>query len=109
MRAIKRLDTLLEAFALVNKHHPDAYLVIVGDKNSVEATKILAKLTSLIHRLGIGERVIFTGRVEDPKLYIRQFTVSVLCSDSEGFSNSIIEYMQAGCPTVCTNTGEIAN
>lgn len=105
LRAIKRLDTLLEAFALVNKHHPDAYLVIVGDKNSVEATKILAKLTSLIHRLGIGERVIFTGRVEDPKLYIRQFTVSVLCSDSEGFSNSIIEYMQAGCPTVCTNTG----
>ncbi len=105
LRAIKRLDTLLEAFALVNKHRPDAYLVIVGDKNSVEATKILAKLTSLIHRLGIGERVIFTGRVEDPKLYIRQFTVSVLCSDSEGFSNSIIEYMQAGCPTVCTNTG----
>lgn len=105
LRAIKRLDTLLEAFALVNKHHPDAYLVIVGDKNSVEATKILEKLTSLIHRLGIGERVIFTGRVEDPKLYIRQFTVSVLCSDSEGFSNSIIEYMQAGCPTVCTNTG----
>lgn len=105
LRAIKRLDTLLEAFALVNKHHPDAYLVIVGDKQSVEATKILEKLTSLIYRLGIGERVIFTGKAKDPKLYIRQFTVSVLCSDSEGFSNSVIEYMQAGCPAVCTNTG----
>jgi L-malate glycosyltransferase len=29
----------------------------------------------------------------------------VLCSESEGLSNSVIEYMQAGRPVVCTNVG----
>jgi glycosyltransferase involved in cell wall biosynthesis len=37
--------------------------------------------------------------------YIERFTVAVLCSESEGFSNSIIEYLQAGRPVVCTATG----
>jgi glycosyltransferase involved in cell wall biosynthesis len=49
--------------------------------------------------------VIFTGQVEEPMKYVERFTVAVLCSESEGFSNSIIEYMQAGRPVVCTDTG----
>jgi len=31
--------------------------------------------------------------------------VAVLCSESEGFSNALIEYMQAGRPIICTDTG----
>jgi glycosyltransferase involved in cell wall biosynthesis len=33
------------------------------------------------------------------------FDVGLLCSDSEGFSNSLIEYQQAGLPVVCSETG----
>lgn len=29
----------------------------------------------------------------------------MLCSESEGFSNAILEYMRAGRPIICTNTG----
>lgn len=105
LRPIKRMDTLVEAFALTSKQCSDAYLIIVGDKESKQAVDTLEELEILARRLGIHHRVIFTGRVEDPMPYINRFTVAVLCSESEGFSNSLIEYMQAGCPVVCTDTG----
>lgn len=105
LRPIKRMDTLVEAFALAGKHCPDAYLVIVGDKASKQAAKTLNELEALACRLEIRERVIFVGRVEDPMPYINRFTIAVLCSESEGFSNSIIEYMGAARPIICTDTG----
>lgn len=105
LRPIKRMDTLVEAFALAGKQCPDAYLAIVGDKASKQAAKTLNDLEALACRLEIRERVIFVGRVEDPMPYINRFTVAVLCSESEGFSNSIIEYMRAGRPIICTDTG----
>ncbi len=105
LRPIKRIDTLVEAFALVGKQCSDAYLVIVGDKESKQAVKTLNELEALACRLGIRERVIFVGRVEDPMPYINRFNVAVLCSESEGFSNSIIEYMRAVRPVICTDTG----
>ncbi|MBL8254325.1 MAG: glycosyltransferase [Candidatus Competibacter sp.] len=105
LRPIKRMDTLVEAFALASRQFSDARLVIVGDKASQQAASTLAELEALASGLGIRERVIFVGRAEDPMPYINRFTVAVLCSESEGFSNSIIEYMSAGCPTVCTDVG----
>ena len=66
---------------------------------------MLEDLQALANRLGVDERIVFTGPVEDAKPYIEQFTVAVLCSESEGFSNSLIEYMQAGRPVICTDSG----
>lgn len=106
LRPIKRIDTLIEAFALINREYPDARLVIVGgDGPSQGGKSIREELEGLARLLRIRERVIFTGRVEDPGPYIRRFNVAVLCSESEGFSNSVMEYMQAGRPIVCTDTG----
>lgn len=105
LKPIKRIETLVEAFALASKQSPDARLLIVGDIASMEGQSTLGELNVLARRLGVLERIIFTGRVEEPMPYIKRFTVAVLCSESEGFSNSIIEYMQAGCPVICTDAG----
>ena len=105
LKPIKRINMLVEAFALASKQCSDAYLVIVGDTASKQARSTMEELVALACRLGVRERVIFTGRVEESMPYIKRFTVAVLCSESEGFSNSIIEYMQAGRPIVCTATG----
>jgi glycosyltransferase involved in cell wall biosynthesis len=105
LRPIKRIDTLVDAFALVAKTQPDARLVIVGDTASQQAESTLDQLQNMVAGLGLHDRVIFTGRVEAARPYIERFSVAVLCSESEGLSNSIIEYMQAGRAIVCTDTG----
>jgi glycosyltransferase involved in cell wall biosynthesis len=43
--------------------------------------------------------------VTDPIPIVKHFNVAVLCSESEGFSNAVIEYMGAGRASVCTNVG----
>ena len=106
LRPIKRIDDLIHAFAVVRRRFPAAYLVVVGvDDRSVHGRSKREELEELASRLGIRDGVIFVGRVDDPAPYVRRFAVAVLCSESEGFSNAIIEYMQAGRPVVCTDTG----
>ena len=105
VKPIKRIDTLVEAFAIVTEQRPDARLVVVGDTMSDGSGRTLEALKAMASRLGIADRVVFTGRVADPRPYILRFAVAVLCSESEGFSNAIIEYMQARRPVVCTDTG----
>lgn len=105
VKPIKRLDVLLDAFASVASKLPEARLAIVGDSSSSEGIRTRAELQAQATRLGIDARVIFTGRVASPMSLVKRFSVAVLCSDSEGFSNSLVEYMQAGRAVVCTDTG----
>jgi glycosyltransferase involved in cell wall biosynthesis len=55
--------------------------------------------------LGIARRTHFLGFVPDPIPVIQACAVCVLCSESEGLSNAVIEYMGCGKPIVCTNVG----
>jgi glycosyltransferase involved in cell wall biosynthesis len=50
----------------------------------------------------------FTGKVSKPEDYLSSFDIGILLSKknhSEGMSNSIMEYMAAGLPVICTKTG----
>jgi len=59
----------------------------------------------MIRRLELGGRVHFAGlRDNGPQLH-QLFEVSVLCSLSEGFPNTLIEAMAQGVPVVATNVG----
>src|SRR5690606_12517171 len=64
-----------------------------------------SSLKRLAEALQVGNQVIFFGSQPDVHRYIEHFDIAVLCSESEGFSNSIIEYMCAGKPVVCSKTG----
>jgi L-malate glycosyltransferase len=105
LRPIKRIDTLVEAFALVRQNYPRAALVIVGDTCAQQAQATLQHLHELAARLCVDDAVIFTGRVSRAQAYIERFSVAVLCSESEGLSNALIEYMLARRAIVCTDTG----
>jgi L-malate glycosyltransferase len=106
LKPIKRIDVLIQAVAIARGCYPAVRLLIVGrDGLSQRGRSMCKELEGLASRLGIRNQVIFMGGVDDPAPYVNRFTVAVLCSESEGFSNALIEYMQAGRPIICTDTG----
>lgn len=98
---IKRHFDLLAALKEIHKRQPTACIVLVGGGGDQEMTDIMNR----VKEIGIEDRVRFLGNVPDPVPIIKHFDVCVLCSQSEGLSNAIIEYMGCAKPTVCTAVG----
>jgi glycosyltransferase involved in cell wall biosynthesis len=96
---VKDHGTLLRAIASVRDRIPALHCVLVGDGPERSAIEALA--TSL----GIADIVHLAGeRTQPPNLH-GLFDVSVLCSTSEAFPNSVLEAMAASRPVVATDVG----
>ena len=98
-RPVKNLPLFLRAAAIVAREIPDTWFLLVGT-GAMENS-----LRELAGELGISGRVIFTGGHGRVLPYLHRMSVGCLCSNSEGFSNSILEYMAAGLPVVATDVG----
>jgi len=98
---VKRHYDLLAALKEIHTRQPNACLVLVGGGGDQE----IADTMSRVREIGIENYVRFLGSVSDPVPIIKHFDVCVLCSESEGLSNTIIEYMGCGKPTVCSDVG----
>ena len=96
---LKDHPTFLRAAQLVHQQIPDAAFIIAGEGELLEATQQLAR------DLGIEHRTFFIGRCQDVGAVLSISDVCVLSSTSEGFSNSILEYMAAARPVVSTDVG----
>lgn len=98
LRPIKRIEDLICTVGRLVEagHSPELHVVGGGDQAPYKALIAELKLTS---------HVVFFGSQPDPEMFIRKFDIAVLCSESEGFSNAIIEYMRCGKPVVCTRAG----
>ncbi|NLA47830.1 MAG: glycosyltransferase family 4 protein [Bacteroidales bacterium] len=92
----KHQDKLIEIFAKIDL--PDWKLMLVGYDHLKQSN--MERLRKLAEELGIASRVIFTGKVEDPKDYYMSSSVFAFTSSSEGFPNVIGEAMSAGLPVV---------
>ncbi len=90
----KGLGKLIEAFALVCEKNRGAKLCIAGR----DFDGLLPGLKRKVEKLGIGNRVLFSGEVSDKKLLglMSQAGVFVSASEYEGFGISAIEAMAAG-------------
>jgi glycosyltransferase involved in cell wall biosynthesis len=98
IRPVKRLDDAIRVLSLIGERFPQAKLRIVGGGDPSE-------LNTLVRQLGLEGRVEFPGQAMNPAVEVAEFTVAMLTSDSEGFSNAVMEYMQSSKPVICTNTG----
>jgi glycosyltransferase involved in cell wall biosynthesis len=98
-RKVKRTDLFIAAAALVAKKYPDIKWHIIGDGHLKETLQLQA------NELGITEKVVFEGRVANVDKYIEQMQIGVICSDSEGLSNAILEYMLKGSVCIATDVG----
>lgn len=89
----KRVDTLLRAAAgLPDQRSWRVDIVGEGEER--------AALQALAQSLNLAERVIFHGWLQNPYPIVSRAAVSVLCSEFEGFSNSVLEAMALGTPVV---------
>lgn len=98
---VKRHDLLIHAFASL--HHGDSgnavSLLVLGDGPE------RLRLGELARTEGVGEHVYFAGAVGNVEQWLQHVNIGVLCSDREGLSNAILEYMVAGLPVVATQVG----
>jgi glycosyltransferase involved in cell wall biosynthesis len=97
MEPIKDLACLLQAASRLDRGPRIPFrLVLVGDG------PLRKDLESLARELGIGDRVEFTGEVEDVHLKYPSFSLLVNCSVYEGMSNTILEGMACGLPILAS-------
>ena len=101
---LKGLESFLEAAAMVATRFPAARFLIVGD-TSPDDRAYRTELTGLARKLGVIDRVVFTGLRTDARELLAGVTVSVMPSLNEGLSNVLLESMASGVPVVATRVG----
>lgn len=102
LRPEKNVGRLIEAFAQVNELYPKTRLVIVGDGIGMKPLKMLTE------RIGLYDKVVFTGNLDTPENLVPAFEIFALSSDTEQMPLSVIEAMSAGLPIVSTDVGDVA-
>jgi glycosyltransferase involved in cell wall biosynthesis len=97
LRQIKRLDRFVEMAAKMRD--PKTYFLIVGYGELHEALLAQARLA------GLGDRLRITHKIDGVLDIVKLFQVAVLTSESEGLSNTLVEYGLAGVPAVAFDVG----
>jgi glycosyltransferase involved in cell wall biosynthesis len=95
----KRFDLLLDAFAALGPEQPGAVLWVVG------GGPLEPELRARAARLGVAERVRFTGVRPDVGSLMAAADVFALTSDTEGIPAVILEAGYHGLPVVATRVG----
>ena len=99
----KNLDGLLRAYALI-ADRINWPLVVIGG-----AGWLYSPIERLLRRLGIGNRVRFTGYVlpEDLPGWYAAAEIFILPSHYEGFGLPVIEAMASGTPVITSSTSSL--
>jgi glycosyltransferase involved in cell wall biosynthesis len=94
----KRVRLLIQAWPAVRVHHPDAWLLILGDGPEGAALQEMAGNPG-------GEGIRWLGAQEEVVSYLQAADGFVLPSTAEGLSVALLEAMACGLPAVATAIG----
>jgi glycosyltransferase involved in cell wall biosynthesis len=98
-RHVKRTDLFIKAAGIVAQQYPNISWHIIGEGHLRAELEVLAKERNVF------DKIIFAGRIEQVAAYLEKLDIAVICSDSEGLSNALIEYMFKGSAAVATRVG----
>ncbi len=97
----KDQETLIEAFSLVRRRHPEAELWLVGDGPRQDDLEQLLR-----QKLPAHQATLFPGQV-DIRPFLDQASLFALSSVTEALPNVLLEAMASGLPVVATNVGGV--
>ncbi|MGI0053365.1 MAG: glycosyltransferase family 4 protein [Thermoplasmata archaeon] len=103
LAAMKGVETFLRAGTQVLRQIPEVMLVVAGEGPEY------SRLLMLSAHLGIGDRVLFLGKVSDEErsALLARASVFVLPSVVEPFGIAGLEAMAAGVPTIVSKTSGV--
>jgi len=99
LRAVKRIDVLLEAAARIQPRESFKLLILAGGS--------FAPFAKEVKLLGLEDRVIVRENVMDVEDYLEAADLGLQTSENESFCLSILEAMFFGKPSVATRVGGI--
>lgn len=91
----KNQDLLIRSFSKVTDKSWKLCILGEGDKRK--------EYQELAIKLGITDKITFTGSIQNVSEYLNSSSIFVLCSLFEGFPNALIEAMYFGLPCIATN------
>ncbi len=103
LEPIYDVATAIRAFRIVRQSHPEAKLSVAGSGPERGA------LESLARELGVGDSVVFTGRLDRDQMatLYRAATLVLNPTTVDNMPNSLLEAMASGVPIVSTDVGGV--
>lgn len=103
IKPVKRtLDAVMAVQQLIAQGK-NVELALAGEEQDLEYTR---KIDAFIQAHGnLAPHIHRLGQVKEPRRLLKQAHIGLLISESEGLSNTIMEYMQAGLPVIATEVG----
>jgi glycosyltransferase involved in cell wall biosynthesis len=96
---VKNIPRLVEVIKRVLEARSDAHVVVIGEGLDAQAASVQMQRNPHLH---------FVGPRSDIASVMRDSTVLLLTSDSEGMPNVVMEALASGLPVVSTNVGDVA-
>ena len=104
LRPVKSHRFLLEAIHKLYADIPNGKFILVGGDPSGKKVEDTEEFI-VAREMGLDNKVTFCGLQEDIKAFLEIADVGVLCSSSEGFSSTLLEYISYGLPCIATDVG----
>lgn len=99
----KNLELLIAAFCKLHKDYPEYGLFIYGDAIGNGAEGYLDKISDIIKEKNVDGSIHLLPGCSDIHEKIKDYAMFVSSSDFEGMSNSMLEAMAIGLPSICTD------
>ena len=104
LAAVKGHTVLLDAFQQISFKYPEARLLIIGGDREIK----VQDLRNIADNLGIGDKVIITGFVDNILPYMASLDLGIISSrGSEAVCRVLMEMMSVGIPVVATKVGSL--
>ncbi len=99
----KNLHLLINSFDNFSKDFPEYELCIYGDVVGESSQRYIENVEETIKQVACKNKIHILPAQKDIHSIIKDYAMFVSSSDFEGMSNSMLEAMAIGLPTICTD------